>query len=128
MQLASAVPIEDEAVRDGLGVRKREFTVAQEPPFVDAGVRPIRAGLRVRPTRARRAANADDVSAAPMFNLAALERAPAPRLRRPSIFVSARETRGRKNASKSTAEALEGALGATPTGRIASGVQSIVRR
>ncbi len=40
MKLVSEVLIEDEAPRDALQIEQRQFTVAQELRFVDAGARP----------------------------------------------------------------------------------------
>ncbi len=58
VKLVSEVLIEDEALRDGLQNEQREFTVAQELRFVDAGVRPdVVLSLHLHDTRGLGLAN-----------------------------------------------------------------------
>ncbi len=88
MKPASAVLIEDEALRDGL-----------------------RFGSFGAPTHAPQAAAASEDSAAVILNMAGLGRPLARHVRRLSIPVSASEAHSRNSANRSVAEALEGARG-----------------
>lgn len=123
VKLVSEVLIEDEALRDGLQIEKRLFSVEEKLHFVEAiagaGVRRIQVGSFVHPKWVPQMANTDEVFAALkprpgivysalVLNMAGLERALAAKVRHLSISVSASETHSRKNTNKSVAEALEG--------------------
>ena len=127
LELVPEVLIEDEALRDGLQIEKRLFSVEEKLHFIAAiaaaGVRRIQVGSFVHPRWVPQMANTDAVFAALtpipgvvfsalILNMAGLERALAARVQHLSISVSASETHSRKNTNKSVDEALEGI---TPT-------------
>ena len=119
----SDVVIEDEALRDGLQIEKRLFSVEQKldliTDIVAAGVRRVQVGSFVHPRWVPQMANTDAVFAALapvagvtytalILNMAGLERALAARVKHLSISVSASETHSQKNTNKSVADALAG--------------------
>ena len=121
MKLPSEVLIEDEALRDGLQIEKRIFSVDEKLRVIDqlvvAGLRRIQVGSFVHPKRVPQMANTDELIAALkpidgvtytalILNSAGLDRALAAGVRHLSISVSASETHSRKNANKSVSEAL----------------------
>lgn len=123
MRLASEVLIEDEALRDGLQIEKRLFSVAEKVSFADAiadaGVRRIQLGSFVHPKWVPQMADTDEVFAtlkprsgvvysALVLNMAGLDRALAARVKHLSISISASETHSQKNTNKSVADALAG--------------------
>jgi len=127
LELVPEVLIEDEALRDGLQIEKRLFSVEEKLHFIAAiaaaGVHRIQVGSFVHPKWVPQMANTDAVFAALtpipgvvfsalILNMAGLERALAARVQHLSISVSASETHSRKNTNKSVDEALEGI---TPT-------------
>jgi hydroxymethylglutaryl-CoA lyase len=121
LALPKNVLIEDEALRDGLQNEKRLFSVEEKLALIaaiaDAGVARIQVGSFVHPKWAPQMANTDEVFAALppregvvysglVLNRAGLDRALKVGVRHLSISVSASETHSRKNANKSTDEAL----------------------
>ncbi len=121
LALPKNVLIEDEALRDGLQNETRLFSVEEKLSLIaaiaDAGVRRIQVGSFVHPKWAPQMANTDEVFAALparegvvysglVLNRAGLDRALKVGVRHLSISVSASETHSRKNANKSTDEAL----------------------
>lgn len=119
----SDVLIEDEALRDGLQIEQRLFTVEEKLDLVAAiaaaGVRRIQVGSFVHPKWVPQMANTDEVFArlppvagltysALILNMAGLDRAIAVKAPHLSISVSASETHSRKNTNKSVDEALAG--------------------
>jgi len=121
MKLVDEVLIEDEALRDGLQIEKRMFSVEEKVALVGAlvaaGLKRIQVGSFVHPKRVPQMANSDEVFAALqpvegvvysglVLNSAGLDRALAVGVKHLSISVSASETHSRKNANKSTSEAL----------------------
>ena len=121
MKLPAEVLIEDEALRDGLQIEKRIFSVDEKLRLIDqlvvAGLRRIQVGSFVHPKRVPQMANTDELFAALkpvdevtytalILNRTGLDRALAAGVRHLSISVSASETHSRKNANKSVSEAL----------------------
>lgn len=121
LALPKSVLIEDEALRDGLQNETRVFSVAEKLELVAAiaaaGVRRIQVGSFVHPKWAPQMANTDELFAALpalpgvvysglVLNRAGLDRALKVGVKHLSISVSASETHSRKNANKSTDEAL----------------------
>ncbi len=121
LALPKNVLIEDEAMRDGLQNEKRLFSVEEKLALIaaiaDAGVRRIQVGSFVHPKWTPQMANTDELfGALParegvvysglVLNRAGLDRALKVGVRHLSISVSASETHSRKNANKSTDEAL----------------------
>jgi hydroxymethylglutaryl-CoA lyase len=121
--LVSEVLIEDEALRDGLQIEKRLFSVAEKvsiaDAIADAGVRRIQLGSFVHPKWVPQMADTDEVFAtlkprpgvvysALVLNMAGLDRAIAAGARHLSISISASETHSQKNTNKSVADALAG--------------------
>lgn len=121
--LPNAVLIEDEALRDGLQIEKRMFSVDEKLALIaaiaDAGVRRIQVGSFVHPKWVPQMANTDELFSrlppregvtysALVLNRAGLDRAVKARVKHLSISVSASETHSWKNANKSVAEALAG--------------------
>lgn len=121
LALPKKVLIEDEALRDGLQNEKRLFSVEEKLALIaaiaDAGVRRIQVGSFVHPKWTPQMANTDELFAALparegvvysglVLNRAGLDRALKVGVRHLSISVSASETHSRKNANKSTDEAL----------------------
>lgn len=121
LALPKTVLIEDEALRDGLQNEKRLFSVEEKLSLIaaiaEAGVRRIQVGSFVHPKWAPQMANTDELFAALparsgvvysglVLNRAGLDRALKVGVRHLSISVSASETHSRKNANKSTDEAL----------------------
>jgi len=121
MKLVPNVLIEDEALRDGLQIEKRLFSVEEKAAFVGAlaaaGLRRIQVGSFVHPKRVPQMANTDELFAvlkpiegvtysALILNSQGLDRALAAGVKHLSISVSASETHSRKNANKSVTEAL----------------------
>jgi hydroxymethylglutaryl-CoA lyase len=115
------VLIEDEALRDGLQIEKRVFSVDEKLALVsaiaDAGVRRIQVGSFVHPKWVTQMANTDELFSrlppregvtysALVLNRAGLGRAIEAGVKHLSISVSASETHSRKNANKSVSEAL----------------------
>lgn len=115
------VMIEDEALRDGLQIEKRVFSVDEKLALIsaiaDAGVRRIQVGSFVHPKWVPQMANTDElVSRLPpregvtysalVLNRAGLDRAARVGVKHLSISVSASETHSRKNANKSVSDAL----------------------
>ena len=121
--LVPEVLIEDEALRDGLQIETRLFSVEEKLHFVKAiaaaGVRRIQVGSFVHPKWVPQMANTDALFAALtpipgvtfsalILNMAGLERALAAKVEHLSISVSASETHSKKNTNKTVAEALDG--------------------
>lgn len=121
LDLPTRVLIEDEALRDGLQNEQRLFSVEEKLSLIaaiaDAGVARIQVGSFVHPKWTPQMANTDEVFAALparadvvysglVLNRAGLDRALKVGVRHLSISVSASETHSRKNANKSTDEAL----------------------
>ena len=121
MKLVPEVLIEDEALRDGLQIEKRSFSLEEKLHIIDAlvaaGVRRIQVGSFVHPKRVPQMANTDELFAALkpvdgvtysglVLNSTGLDRALAVGVKHLSISVSASETHSRKNANKSVSEAL----------------------
>lgn len=121
MKLVPNVLIEDEALRDGLQIEKRLFSVEEKAAIVGAlaaaGLRRIQVGSFVHPKRVPQMANTDELFAvlkpiegvtysALILNSQGLDRALAAGVKHLSISVSASETHSRKNANKSVTEAL----------------------
>ena len=121
MKLVPTVLIEDEALRDGLQIEKRLFSVEEKAAIVGAlaaaGLRRIQVGSFVHPKRVPQMANTDELFAvlkpiegvtysALILNSQGLDRALAAGVKHLSISVSASETHSRKNANKSVTEAL----------------------
>jgi hydroxymethylglutaryl-CoA lyase len=121
LSLPEEVLIEDEALRDGLQIEKRMFSVGEKLAFIsaiaDAGVRRIQVGSFVHPKWVPQMANTDELFdhlpprdgvtySALVLNRAGLDRAVKTGVKHLSISVSASETHSRKNANKSVAEAL----------------------
>ncbi len=121
MKLPAEVLIEGEALRDGLQIEKRIFSVDEKLRLIDqlvvAGLRRIQVGSFVHPKRVPQVADTDELFAALkpvegvtytalILNRAGLDRALAVGVRHLSISVSASETHSRKNANKSVSEAL----------------------
>ena len=121
LALPKKVLIEDEALRDGLQNEKRLFSVEEKLALIaaiaDAGVRRIQVGSFVHPKWTPQMANTDELFAALparegvvysglVLNRAGLDRALKVGVKHLSISVSASETHSRKNANKSTDEAL----------------------
>lgn len=119
----SDVLIEDEALRDGLQIEKRLFSVEEKLDLINdivaAGVRRVQVGSFVHPKWVPQMANTDAVFAALepvagvtytalILNMAGLERALAAKVKHLSISVSASETHSLKNTNKSVADALAG--------------------
>ena len=135
--LVPEVLIEDEALRDGLQIEKRLFSVEEKLHFVKAiaaaGVRRIQVGSFVHPKWVPQMANTDALFAALtpipgvtfsalILNMAGLDRALAARVEHLSISVSASETHSQKNTNKSVAEALDG-IKPTLERALAEGIQ-----
>jgi hydroxymethylglutaryl-CoA lyase len=121
LSLPEEVLIEDEALRDGLQIEKRMFSVDEKLALIaaiaDAGVRRIQVGSFVHPKWVPQMANTDELFSrlppregvtysALVLNRAGLDRAVKTGVKHLSISVSASETHSRKNANKSVAEAL----------------------
>jgi hydroxymethylglutaryl-CoA lyase len=121
LSLPKEVLIEDEALRDGLQIEKRVFSVDEKLALIsaiaDAGVRRIQVGSFVHPKWVPQMANTDELFArlppregltysALVLNRTGLDRAVKTGVKHLSISVSASETHSRKNANKSVAEAL----------------------
>jgi hydroxymethylglutaryl-CoA lyase len=120
LSLPEEVLIEDEALRDGLQIEKRMFSVDEKLALIeaiaDAGVRRIQVGSFVHPKWVPQMANTDELFSrlppregvtysALVLNRAGLDRAVKTGVKHLSISVSASETHSRKNANKSVAEA-----------------------
>ena len=125
MDLVSEVLIEDEALRDGLQIETRLFSVEEKLALVeaiaDAGVRRIQVGSFVHPKWVPQMANTDELFArlparagvtytALILNEAGLDRALAVKASHLSMSVSASESHSRKNTNKGVDEALAGML------------------
>jgi hydroxymethylglutaryl-CoA lyase len=121
LSLPEEVLIEDEALRDGLQIEKRMFSVDEKLALIaaiaDAGVRRIQVGSFVHPKWVPQMANTDELFSrlppregvtysALVLNRTGLDRAVKTGVKHLSISVSASETHSRKNANKSVAEAL----------------------
>jgi hydroxymethylglutaryl-CoA lyase len=119
--LPKEVLIEDEALRDGLQIEKRVFSVDEKLALIsaiaDAGVRRIQVGSFVHPKWVPQMANTDELFSrlppregvtysALVLNRTGLDRAVKTGVKHLSISVSASETHSRKNANKSVAEAV----------------------
>lgn len=121
LDMPKSILIEDEALRDGLQNEARPFSVAEKLSLIEAiaeaGVRRIQVGSFVHPKWTPQMANTDELFAALparagvvysalVLNRAGLDRALKAGVKHLSISVSASETHSRKNANKSTDEAL----------------------
>jgi hydroxymethylglutaryl-CoA lyase len=121
LSLPEEVLIEDEALRDGLQIEKRIFSVDEKLALIsaiaDAGVRRIQVGSFVHPKWVPQMANTDELFSrlppregvtysALVLNRTGLDRAVKTGVKHLLISVSASETHSRKNANKSVAEAL----------------------
>lgn len=119
--LPEEVQIEDEALRDGLQIEKRIFSVDEKLALIsaiaDAGVRRIQVGSFVHPKWVPQMANTDELFlrlppregvtySALVLNRTGLDRAVEVGVKHLSISASASETHSRKNTNKSVAEAL----------------------
>jgi hydroxymethylglutaryl-CoA lyase len=119
--LPEEVLIEDEALRDGLQIEKRIFSIDEKLALIsaiaDAGVRRIQVGSFVHPKWVPQMANTDELFlrlppregvtySALVLNRTGLDRAVKVGVKHLSISVSASETHSRKNTNKSVAEAL----------------------
>ena len=118
---AAAVLLEDEAMRDGLQIELRPFTLAEKVQLFsllrDAGVQRIQVGSFVHPKVVPQMADTDElirtlgeqpgtVISALILNDRGLERALACGVRHVSMSVSISDTHSRKNARKPAADAL----------------------
>lgn len=123
MNLPAEVLIEDEALRDGLQIEKRLFSVDEKLALIaaiaDAGVQRIQVGSFVHPKWVPQMANTDELFSrlpprhgttysALVLNMGGLDRAIRAGVEHLSISVSASETHSQKNTNKSVAEALAG--------------------
>jgi len=114
--------IEDEALRDGLQMESRIFSVEEKLRLFEllkaAGLQRIQVGSFVHPKRVPQMADTDALiwaipeedrylASALILNEKGLDRALASGLRHVSMSVSVSDTHSRKNAGKPAAEALE---------------------
>jgi hydroxymethylglutaryl-CoA lyase len=121
LSLPKEVLIEDEALRDGLQIEKRVFSVDEKLALISAiagtGVRRIQVGSFVHPKWVPQMANTDKlfsrlpplegvIYSALVLNRAGLDRAVKAGVEHLSISVSASETHSHKNANKSVSDAL----------------------
>jgi hydroxymethylglutaryl-CoA lyase len=121
LDMPKSILIEDEALRDGLQNEARAFSLDEKLSLIaaiaDAGVRRIQVGSFVHPKWTPQMADTDALFAALparanvvysalVLNRAGLDRALKAGVKHLSISVSASETHSRKNANKSTDEAL----------------------
>jgi len=118
--LVDKVLIEDEALRDGLQIEQRTFSVAEKLHFIrgmeDCGVRRIQVGSFVHPKWVPQMANTDEVFArleptpgitytALVLNERGLDRAVAAGVKHLSMSISASETHSLKNTNKTLEQA-----------------------
>ncbi len=134
--LPKRILLEDEALRDGLQIEKRLFSVAEKLQFIKGleacGVRRIQVGSFVHPKWVPQMANTDDVFhalerqpdvtyTALILNMKGLERALRCNVSHLSMSISASETHSQKNTQRSIAQSLVEIRGMIEGG-VASGI------